>query len=62
MMREVDGEIVILPPDVRLRWEPPDSYDQLTAVAAGTLKISQLNSALSPSATVREGRGLANSG
>ena len=53
--------MVILPPVVRLRWAPPDSYDQLT-VAEGTLRMSQLNSALPPMVTVMEGKGLPNSG
>ena len=53
--------MVILLPDMRFHWTPPDSYDQLT-VAEGTLRTSQLNSVLPPTATIMEGRGLPNSG
>lgn len=53
--------MVTLPPVVRFRWTPPESYDQVT-VAEGMLRTSQVNSALPPTATVMEGRGVPNSG
>ena len=61
MVRVVEGDMVILPPVVRFRWTPPESYDQVT-VAEGMLRMSQLNSALPPTVTVMEGRGVPNSG
>ena len=53
--------MVTLPPVVRFRWTPPESYDQLI-VAEGMLRTSQVNSTLPPTATVMEGRGVPNSG
>ena len=61
MVRVVEGDTVTLPPVVRFHWIPPDSYNQLT-VAEGMLRMSQLNSAFPPTATVMEGRGVPNSG
>jgi hypothetical protein len=61
MVRVVEGDMVTLPPVVRFRWTPPESYDHVI-VAGGILRTSQVNSALPPTATVMEGRGVPNSG
>ena len=61
MVKVVEGDMVTLPSVVRFRWTPPDSYDQLM-VEEGMLRTSQLNSALPPTATVMEGRGVPNLG
>jgi hypothetical protein len=46
---------------VKYRWISLESYYHVT-VAEGMLRMSQVNSALPPMATMMEGRGVPNSG